>query len=106
MVRDPCKNCLVKPCCRSGCVLFIEYRDKFQKFMSKFTFSLATGVISLAIIIITISALLAGSEAKETYAKLMRYSSGVMILVVAINSFFNYYLFAKINKKIETRFER
>ena len=103
MLRDPCKNCLVKPCCRSGCVLFIDYRKKFQIFMSNFTSILATGLISIAIILITVSALLAGNE---TYAKLMKYSSGVMILIVVINSFFNYYLFAKINKGIETRFER
>jgi len=106
MLRDPCKKCLVKPCCRAGCVLFIEYRNKFLKFISTFTFSLAMGVISIVIMLITISGLLAGSEAYEKYEKLSTCTSGALILAVVINSYFKYYLFSKINKELETRFER
>lgn len=106
MLRDPCKKCLVKACCRTGCQLFIDYRNNFQMIAAKFTFVLAMAVISVAIIMIIILGLLGGSEAREKYAKLSEYTSIAMILIVVINSFFNYYLFAKINKEIETRFER
>lgn len=106
MLRDPCKKCLVKACCRTGCYLFIDYRNKFQIIGARFTFVLAIGVILTAIIMITIFGLLGGSEVHEKYEKLSKYSSIAMILIVVINSFFNYYLFARISKEIETRFER
>lgn len=105
MFRDPCKTCIVKPCCRIGCVLFIQYRNKYQKFMSTFTFSLAMGVISIVIMLITISGLLAGSEAYEKYEKLSTHTSGTLIFVVVINSYFKYHFFSKTNKELEKRFE-
>jgi hypothetical protein len=56
-VKDPCKKCLVRPCCRNECEKLIDFRLCFYPFTDRLSaiFMLTTIYISISAFIISLT---------------------------------------------------